>query len=438
MRLDELTRQPPHETSRSGRSGPSERIAQHRSAVLASASEPVDRQVIELVTRLFESLLADSSLPAAFRPPIARMQVAALRLCLAESAALESFDHPVWRLLDRIGETSLGYSRVEDPRLSGFLSYAAAVAEEMAGSSAPDGALFRRGLNRIDVFLAEQLQRAGAIGAADIDALRVAERREVLQQHLSQRITDQMVAVRTTPTIRRFVTGAWARVIADEMLRHGEQSEETMSALRTVDDLLWSLKIPDHPQSRQRLITLLPGLLQRVRVGMEAIALPAVEQQAVLNDLMAIHTEALRPGAGARAGAAGALTPEEIVQRMRDEVVADSPPARQLQRLGDRPLVDGDRPRRAPAERWRSRRRRSCQARRSAARRRSPASLPARPLEPRAAAVAQRPQPLLPVRRRVAVANITRSRSAPSSGSARRACCSRSRPSRWCSARSTG
>ena len=69
-----------------------------------------------------------------------------------------------------------------------------------------------------------------------------------------------------------------------------------MSALKTVDDLLWSLKIPDHPQSRQRLIALLPGLLQRIRVGMEAIALPAAEQQAVLNELMTIHTEALRPG----------------------------------------------------------------------------------------------------------------------------------------------
>ena len=78
-----------------------------------------------------------------------------------------------------------------------------------------------------------------------------------------------MVAVRTTPTIRRFVTGTWAQVIADDMLRHGEQSEATMSALKTVDDLLWSLKIPDHPQSRQRLLALLPGLLQRLRVGME-------------------------------------------------------------------------------------------------------------------------------------------------------------------------
>ena len=98
-----------------------------------------------------------------------------------------------------------------------------------------------------------------------------------------------------------------------------------MAALRTVDDLLWSLKIPDHPQSRQRLIGLLPGLLQRMRAGMESARLPATERHVVLDELMTIHTEALRPGTR---GATGAPSPEEIVQRMRDEVVPETPPAR--------------------------------------------------------------------------------------------------------------
>ncbi|HEY2558498.1 MAG TPA: DUF1631 family protein [Caldimonas sp.] len=328
LRLDELLRHPAFESSRPGQMAGS-RIDQQRAALVASASEPLDRQVIELVTRLFESLLNDSLLPSAFRPIISRMQVAALRVCLADhAAALDSYDHPIWRLLDRIGLTSQGYSRIEDPRLSSFLAFSGAVAEEMAGASAPDTALFRRGLNRIESFLAEQLQDQLRAGQAAVEALQIAERREVLQQHLAQRLTDQMVAVRTSPTIRRFVTGAWARVIAEDMLRHGEQSDETLSALKTVDDLLWSLKIPDHPQSRQRLIALLPGLLQRIRLGMEAIALPAVEQQAVFDELMAIHTEALRPGARAAGAPGGALSPEEIVRRMREEVVPETPPAR--------------------------------------------------------------------------------------------------------------
>jgi Protein of unknown function (DUF1631) len=325
LRLDELLRQLPSETSLSGRGTPgNSRIEQYRAALVASASEPIDRQVIELVTRLFESLLADSQLPGAFRPALARTQIAVLRVALAENAVLDSYEHPVWRLLDRIGEVSLGYSRLEDPRLSAFLAFSSAVAEEMAGSTTPDTLLFRRGLNRIDVFLSEQLQAQVRAAQASVDALQLAERREILQQHLSQRLTDQMVAVRTTPTIRRFTTGTWARVIAEDMLRNGEQSESTMSDLKTVDDLLWSLKIPDHPQSRQRLLQLLPGLLQRLRIGMELICLPVPEQQSVLNELMTIHTEALRPGM--RGG--GALTPEEIVQKMRDEVLSEAPAAR--------------------------------------------------------------------------------------------------------------
>ena len=322
LRLDELLRHLPAESSLTGRSmSGSSRLEQHRTALIASASEPIDRQVIELVTRLFESLLADSQLPGAFKPVLARMQIAVLRVVLAENSVLDSYDHPVWRLLDRIGEVSLGYSRIEDPRLSGFFSFASAVAEEMAGAAAPDTALFRRGLNRIDVHLSEQLQGQLRAAQTSLDALQRAERREILQQHLGQRLTDQMVQVRTTPTIRRFVTTTWAQVIAEDMLTKGEQSEATISDLKTVDDLLWSLKIPDHPQSRQRLLQLLPGLLHRLRVGMELVAVALPEQQAVLNELMAIHTEALRPGTRA----AGALTPEEIVQSMRDEVLPEAP-----------------------------------------------------------------------------------------------------------------
>ena len=325
LRLDELLRHLPAETSLAGRATPAgPRIEQHRSALIASAGDPIDRQVIELVTRLFEALLADSQLPAPFRPALSRMQVASLRVALADRSVLDSFEHPVWRLIDRIGEVASGYPRIEDPRLAGFHAFSGAVAEEMAGAGVPDTLLFRRGLNRVDSFLTAQLQEQLRKAQPAVEALQRAERREVLQHHLGQRLTDQMVPVRTTPVIRRFVTGTWAQVIAAGMLHHGEQSEQTMSNLKTVDDLLWSLKIPDHPQSRQRLITLLPGLLQRIRSGMESVNLPAAEQQSVLDELMTIHTDALRPGGRT----SGALTPEEIVQRMRDEIVPESQPAR--------------------------------------------------------------------------------------------------------------
>ena len=149
---------------------------------------------------------------------------------------------------------------------------------------------------------------------------------------------------------------------------------------------------------------------------------------------MAIHTEALRPGTRARA--AGALTPEEIVQRMRDEVVRRVGAGAQLQRLGDRSLVDGDRAGRAPADqRRRSRRRR---LRPSASRRCASAIASASSCRVAGAACScsgaatAASSSCSPANRRRAR---IRSRGARSSGSARPGWCSRSRPSRWCSAR---
>ena len=165
LRLDELLRHPPLEDLASSRTQHAERsrIEQHRAALLASASEPVDRQVIELVTRLFESLLADSQLPARFGRVLARMQVAALRVVpgRARGARFVRASGLAPARPHRRGRAwATRASRIRACRAS--CAFASAVAEEMAGGAAPDTALFRRGLNRIDVFLSEQLQAPAA------------------------------------------------------------------------------------------------------------------------------------------------------------------------------------------------------------------------------------------------------------------------------------
>ena len=332
LRLDELLRHLPVGTADGAPQQPlgsAARLGHHRSALVASVQEAGDRQVIELLSRIFETVLSDPVMPAAFRPVIARMQVAALRVAMQEPSMMDSHNHAVWYLMDRIGEASLVYSQPEDPRLAGLQSFCYSVVEEIARTPAPDGALFRRAMNRIDSFLHEQMQVQLRAASPTVAALEMAERRNILEQRLSQKLTDQMVAVRTTPGVRRFVTGAWAKVLAEAMLRFGEDAEPTELYLKTVDDLLWSLQIPDHPQSRQRLLAMLPVLLQRLRGGMELVALPRPEQQAVLDELMTIHAEALRPG---NRNTTAALTPDAIVKRIRDEVVSDA--------AGPRPFSD--------------------------------------------------------------------------------------------------
>lgn len=298
-------------------------LREHRADLLATTPETVDRQIVELLSRLFDAVLSDSRLPPAFRTVMARLQVSALRVALVDTSMVQNYDHPVWRLMNRIGSAAETYTRTTDPRWAALLAYCETLVDEMQRAPVQDAALYRLSLSRLESFLGEQLREQQTRAQPTIEALTRIEQREELERQISQRLTEQMVPIRTTAGVRRFVTGGWATVLAESMQRHGEKSETTLEYLRATDDLLWSLRLPDHPQSRKRLLAMLPSLLQRLRSGMSMLGVPEGEQQQVMDDLMAVHTEALRPG---KTGAPEPeLTPQEIVQRMRDETSWDTP-----------------------------------------------------------------------------------------------------------------
>lgn len=280
-----------------------------------------DGRVSVLLTRLFAVIQSDTTLPEPARAVLARLQVSALRVALQDTSMLDSTEHPVWRLMNRIASAGQAYPAPGDRRLASLIAFCNAIAEEISRAQVGDSAPFRRALARVDAFLGEQVQWQLREASAAVAGLQRAERRDALEHVLSQRLAEQMARVPAPAPIRRFVTSAWAEVLAESMVRFGEQAEPTQAYLKAVDDLLWSLRPPDHPLSRQRLVGLLPGLLQRLREGMALIQMPGANQQGVLDALMPIHAEALRPGPRTEASA---LTPEQIVQRMREEVVSES------------------------------------------------------------------------------------------------------------------
>jgi len=300
----------------------SPQLAEHRTMLLASTQETVDRQIVELMSRLFEAVLSEPRLPPAFRAMIARLQVSMLRVALVDASMLEVHDHPAWRLMNRIGSAAEVHSERADPRSAALLAYCETLVEDMARAPVQDALLYKQNLARLDAFLGEQLREQQARAQPLIDALAKMEQREDLEQQISQRLTEQMAPIRTDAAVRRFVTSVWARVLAEAIQRFGEKIEPATAYLKATDDLLWSLQTPDHPQSRKRLLAMLPGLLQHLRDGLALIGMPPAEQQPLFDALMAVHTEALRPG---QSGGEAEPTAQQIVERLRDESVWDPP-----------------------------------------------------------------------------------------------------------------
>lgn len=325
LAIEEMLRNMPVPSASARRNSNSSapRLRDHQTRLYAGVPDAVDRQVIDLLSRLFDNILSDVQLHPGFRALIARLQVSALRVALDDASMMEDRQHPVWQLMDLIGKASAPYTQAGDSRLAALLQWCEGMVAELSRGQLQDGTRYLQATTQLESWLWTQLEQQTREARQQVEQLSRVERRNTLQQHMSQRLRDQVGPLRLSDSLNRFVTETWAQVLAESIQRFGEQGEPTPSLVKAVDDLLWSLNLPDHPKSRKRLLALLPWLLQQLRAGMAMIHLAPSAQDAVMAELMAVHTEALRPG-GAREQHGGVMTAqsaEQIVQQLRDEAI---------------------------------------------------------------------------------------------------------------------
>jgi hypothetical protein len=112
----------------------------------------------------------------------------------------------------------------------------------------------------------------------------------------AQTVEAALAGATLPPVVEIFVRQSWHGVLA-RAHGAGPAWEEAAGTLR---DLVWSLRSQLDPAERPRLVALLPTLLKRVTVGMDAVMLDPDTRKAVLDALMAHHRELLRGPAAAR------------------------------------------------------------------------------------------------------------------------------------------
>lgn len=131
---------------------------------------------------------------------------------------------------------------------------------------------------------------AGAAAAAPVVSI-AAE--TAAARKLVSVIRDRAVPEALLPFLRR----TWVRVLALAYEAGGEQGEAWAGAVRTLEDLLWSIEAKPDAAARNRLRSLIPDLLRRIDAGLAGVTLPADERREVLDTLMGLHRALLQePG----------------------------------------------------------------------------------------------------------------------------------------------
>ena len=256
----------------------------------------------DLLSRLYDQILADPKLLPPLKALLGRMQVAVARLAGTDLSLLRRQDHPTWQLLNRVSAHGAAFERGDDPALQDFLRFMEPRVEQLVGQPQPTAALFRQLLAETEAYIGAQARQRSEHVSAQLAGLEREQMRQAWQHVLHEQVEAQLADAtdaQTTPLLRDFLVKDWTRVIVQAMVRHGRDAAEAHACIDLVDRLLQSLRAPADESERQRQRAALPALIGALQQGFESIALAASRRQTVLDELMRLHGRLLLGGATA-------------------------------------------------------------------------------------------------------------------------------------------
>lgn len=269
-------------------------IEQHRQTLYEVATRPLERLTIDVVSLLFDHILADPRLLPAVKAQLARLQIPVLRLGLRDATLFSSRNHPTRRLLNRVAEYSAGFSSADEPQAQRFLPVLGRMVEAIVNTEDDDVGVYQQQLDELQRHIAEgaavqEQQQSDAVGA-----LRRAEFRSLLHGALYHHLQGVFARLHTNVQLRDFMLEHWSTVLAESVLRNGEDADVTQTYKQAASDLIWSVQSKTNEDDRKTLVKLLPDLVRRLNEGLDLIGLPPERRQEFFNWLMQAHAQAVR------------------------------------------------------------------------------------------------------------------------------------------------
>jgi hypothetical protein len=276
---------------------PPDMLVEPEPAPADTATPRLGHQLGEEVVRLmFENLAQDQRLLPEFRHQLQAIEPAVLKLTQEDSRFFSDRTHPARQFLDRITQRSLAFSAENDP---GWRRFLVTVEDSVRwlGSKVVDADTFGELMEHLqdkwvdhDQVLLQRREEAARV-------LLHAEQRNLLAQKLAARFVQATDGLEVADFVVDFLRNSWSQVVAEAELSCVDGSSDPYGYRAMVDDLIWSVQKSTATRGRaKRLVQMIPGLLTKLREGLNRIDYPPELTARFFNNLITIHRAAVHEG----------------------------------------------------------------------------------------------------------------------------------------------
>jgi len=269
----------------------------------------MDTVTLDIVAMLFDQIFGDARIPAAMKALIGRLQIPMLKVAVMDKAFFSRKNHPARHMLDTLGELSVGLGDGFDAGSALYLRIEA-ILQRVVDEFIDDLDIFDRISTELQALIqdadktAEQAAKKESRRIQDKERLEVA--RLFAQNEVKARVKDRVLP----RAVLRFVATEWMKLLIVAYAKGGRESRAWQSLVETMDILVWTLSPKQSMEDRQRLVSILPGLLKRLSKGMEIIGTAPQKRERFNAVLMRCHAKAIGGGDAAAADVETPLSTE--------------------------------------------------------------------------------------------------------------------------------
>jgi hypothetical protein len=247
-----------------------------------------DESTLGLLSRVFETVLLDDSIPPQTRELLRVLQVPVLKAALLDKTFFFEEAHPARRLVDMLSR--MGWEQRKDRDDPLFQAMQRSV--ERVGDARPDA--FAEAVAELEAGIAaEEDAQEQAIAGPVASALK-QEKLQVATRAARDAVALRVQAGDVEQVVSGFLEQRWATVMTFAYSIEEDKPGAVGNATRAMDELIWSVKPKQTQEQRKALIAKLPRLLSTLNKWLDAIRWQDAERLQFFAHLAECHASIVR------------------------------------------------------------------------------------------------------------------------------------------------
>jgi hypothetical protein len=278
----------------------SDRLTEERKKLFSGIDRrrmPVaDTQVIDLVGMMFEYLLKDEDLPNVAKAELCRLHTPYLKIAIIDKRFFSDKTHPAQELLNALADAATRWVFEDDLERGIFPSIRSTV-QRVINDFVNNVELFSELLGTFNRSLNELVDKATAIEERTKQAAAGKEKLGMARNHAAEAI-QALVSGKSVPSpVRKMMGDVWLDKLMFIYLREpdAENSPSWRLAVRTIEDIIWSVEPRFTEESQTELRVKLPVLTNRITQAFNDLeTYGTCDNDAHLDLITELQEEALR------------------------------------------------------------------------------------------------------------------------------------------------